>query len=316
MGFKKILGGAAAFLLALSLAVCLFSQPALAYTRIETERETSLTIQYGDGERISGVSFSLYRVAEVSETVRFTLTEEFSDYRVSLEDLDSGDWRDLAETLAAYAARDRLSPLKTGETNREGRLVFSNLKTGLYLVVGERSRDGRYTYEPEPFLICLPNLSPSGLWQYNAEAAPKYEKDRRPSHGDDDTRDLRVRKVWEDDGAAGRPSKIEVQLLRNGRVYDTVTLSQRNNWRHTWYDLDRDDRWQVVEKRTPEGYTVSVNREGTTYLMTNTRTGRPPAPNPPEEHLPQTGQLWWPVAPLALAGMVLFGIGWQLERRR
>ena len=71
----------------------------------------------------------------------------------------------------------------------------------------------------------------------------------------------------------------------------------------------------MVEKRTPEGYTVSVNREGNTYLMTNTCTGRPPM-DPPEEHLPQTGQLWWPVAPLALAGMVLFGIGWQLERRR
>ena len=38
-------------------------------------------------------------------------------------------------------------------------------------------------------------------------------------------------------------------------------------------------------------------------------------PDIPLGDLPQTGQLWWPVPVLAIAGMVLFLIGWAVRRR-
>ena len=79
-------------------------------------------------------------------------------------------------------------------------------------------------------------------------------------------------KVWEDDGTEARPESVTVQLLRNGEVYDTVTLSDENGWSHTWTGLDKDDTWQVVEADVPDDYTVTVTREGITFVVTNTRS--------------------------------------------
>ena len=45
----------------------------------------------------------------------------------------------------------------------------------------------------------------------------------------------------------------------------------------------------------------------------------PDKPNTPGSHLPQTGQLNWPVPVLAGAGLVLFALGWWLcfgQRKR
>ena len=95
-----------------------------------------------------------------------------------------------------------------------------------------------------------------------------------------------------------RPDAIIVQLLRDSQVYDTVTLNAGNNWRHTWVGLDDAFNWRVVEYETPEGYTVTVEREGITFVMTNSQIeeipdeqtpegGRPPGENtPPLENIP------------------------------
>ena len=40
----------------------------------------------------------------------------------------------------------------------------------------------------------------------------------------------------------------------------------------------------------------------------------PATPGSPDQRLPQTGQLNWPVPVLACAGMLLFGMGWALNR--
>ena len=39
-----------------------------------------------------------------------------------------------------------------------------------------------------------------------------------------------------------------------------------------------------------------------------------PVPEDGGPTLPQTGQLWWPVAPMALAGLVLMALGWKRRR--
>ncbi len=41
-----------------------------------------------------------------------------------------------------------------------------------------------------------------------------------------------------------------------------------------------------------------------------------PPPTEPDESLPQTGQLWWPVPLLAMGGMALFAAGWMLFVRK
>lgn len=94
----------------------------------------------------------------------------------------------------------------------------------------------------------------------------------------------RVVKVWNDGGGEdSRPDSVVVQLLQgNGTVADEVTLNATNSWTYEWTDLDADEDWQVVEKNVPEGYTVSVSRDGTTFTVTNT-LAPPPPPDHPDE---------------------------------
>lgn len=74
----------------------------------------------------------------------------------------------------------------------------------------------------------------------------------------------------------------------------------------------------------PEGYTVSISREGITFVITNTlKPSEEPAPTPQpsspptpgEPTLPQTGVLWWLVPLLAILGALLLLLGWGLRRR-
>lgn len=333
--------------LALLLLLSCFGTTAFAYGAIDTGRETSLTVYFGkDGDGFSGVEFRLYRVAEVSAGAGFTLTGDFAGYPVKVNGLDSSGWRALAQTLDGYAARDGLTPLREEPTGADGKVVFDQLDTGLYLVIGDRYRQGRYTYTPEPFLVSLPALDEeTDTWIYDAEASCKYDSDYNPpgGGGEDDTINRKVLKVWEDDGnEERRPNEIVVQLLRNGRIYDTVTLNDANGWKYTWTGLDDSYRWQVVEYETPEGYTVTVDQQGITFVMTNSMTeeipdepppegdrppdepgepdkpdepGKPDQPDEPgEPELPQTGMLWWPVPVLAGVGLFLFLIGWGKRR--
>ena len=100
-----------------------------------------------------------------------------------------------------------------------------------------------------------------------------------------------------------------MQLLENGRVVDTVVLSEENHWQYTWENLKGSSKWQVAEAKTPEGYTVSVAQEGSTFIMTNT------CPSDTPSRLPQTGMLWWPVPLLACAGLLFVVMGYILRRR-
>ena len=299
----------------LALVLC-FGTTAFAYGTIDTEQKSILTVYFGkDGNGFPNVEFQVYRVADVSADAQFTRSGDFAEYPVAVNGLDSSGWRTLAQTLDAYVARDNLKPLRTAETGDDGRAVFASLDTGLYLVTGDHYCQGRYTYTPQPFLVCLPMLDDeSNAWVYDAVASCKYDSHYNPPDEGDKTIDREVLKVWEDDGNENkRPDEIVVQLLRDGEVYDTVTLSANNNWRYTWTGLDDNYTWRVVEYQTPDGYTVTVHREGITFVMTNTYDtppDSPPGAPPDESGLPQTGVLWWPVPLLACGGLLLFFIGW------
>ena len=106
---------------------------------------------------------------------------------------------------------------------------------------------------------------------------------------------------------------------------DTVVLSEANDWEYTWDDLDADSQWRVVERDVPDGYTVTVEREGRVFIITNTKPDDTPEPSespepstsPDEpEKLPQTGQLWWPVPLLFCAGLIFVAAGLIIRRRR
>ena len=313
---KKLYSGkrVAALLIAVLLGILCFSAPASAQESVDLGRKGSLTVRFGENETFfSGVEFSLYRVAEVSETGSFTLTGDFSQYPVALEDLDSSGWRSLAQTLSAYAARDELAPLRTQETGQDGTATFSGLTPGLYLAIGSQYTHEGIVYTPEALLLSLPGLGEDGSWEYDVESTCKFDQEERPGG----FVQRKVQKVWDDEGNTDiRPEQIAVQLLKDGTVVDTVNLSQENNWQYTWDNLAAGATWQVVEAAVPDGYTVTVQQEGTTCVLTNTSKETTPddPPSGDTPRLPQTGLLWWPVPLLALGGAVCLAAGLILRR--
>ena len=266
-------------LLVLLCLAALLPARASAAGLIDTTRDVRLTIEYRhDGEAVPSVPFDLYYAASVDADANFTLAGDFADYPVSLENLTAAEWTALAETLAAYADRDGLTPLDSGKTDTQGMLTFPNrqerLVPGLYLVVGRRLMTERYTYTTEPFLIALPNLE-NDTWLYDVTASPKHTRTENPPVPPDDKDDWRVIKIWQDDVEELRPDEVVIELLKDGTVYDTVRLNAKNNWRHTWKSLPKYHadgsaiEWRVTEQPLKR-YTVRISRDGNTFLVVNT----------------------------------------------
>ena len=316
----------------LAAVLCLLTSVAQAAGSIDLTRKPTLMLTYRDGKTaLSGAKFSIYRVADADETGELTVRSEFDEFDLDIRGKNDRRWREMAQTLESYVLRRELTPADSGKTDKTGMLTFPTqgkaLAAGLYLVIGERHTQGGNDYDAEPFFVLLPTQDlENNEWVYDVSANVKFGKTPVPDDGDTVTR--KVLKVWDDDGAEdSRPQEITVELLRNGKVYDTVKLSEKNNWRYTWLDLDADARWSVTEK-TVSGYTVSITREGITFVVTNTkkpeRTDTPDTPvnpsnpsqpsSPTKPTLPQTGAVWWHVEALALSGLVFLILG-ALDRK-
>lgn len=277
----------------ISMFVCfiicflLFSQAAYAYDLIDTGRKASLEIYFNpDGKNAANAEFKLYKAAEVSKYCEFTLSDKFNKYSLSLVNLDADGWRALAQTMAGYAASDEIAPDEAMKTDSSGKASFTELDTGLYLVTGSSYRSGNYTYTPAPFLVCLPNYGENNTWQYDVTANVKFDSTYHGGGGGDTTLTRKVLKAWKNDDKENRPESVSVTLLKSGKAYETVTLNEKNNWRHTWSGLSSGFEWQVVENDVPENYTVTVSKEGITFLVTNTysKPGEPDKPDNPDTH--------------------------------
>lgn len=90
---------------------------------------------------------------------------------------------------------------------------------------------------------------------------------------------------------------MTVQLLRNGKVVETATLSENNNWQVTYTDMPESDAYSIQEVNVPKGFTATYKQNAYVFTVTNTST------------LIQTGQLIWPIPMLAFIGVLLIATG-------
>ncbi len=333
MKLKRIFHRAATGALCLILCVCALTQTALAKTPerpipdgyFGTNPKTcTLTLNNYPHQ---GMTVKLYRIADVSQDVKFTATKNFEKI---LKDLDNGkyqnfnissqaEWTALANGLdSVLAGVSPVKPTKTGTTDKNGSVKFTGLQRGLYLIVNDihvttKTVNGvtaEYRVDSAPMLVCLPNWveqkNPDGTsvedWSNNVEIAVKtseYLNEKFP---------LTVIKIWlAADGkpltSGGHPKWIEVELYQDNRLYGSQILDQ-NKWSCTWEDLPPGHKYwirEIMPDGTEQKYNVEITQVGggalnedgvlvqaVTIRLVNREKPTTPPPNPPGTNPPGT----------------------------
>ena len=163
-------------------------------------------------------------------------------------------------------------------------------------------------------LVALPTLAEGGVWQYSAAVNAKSQM-IPPVEADEETK-LKILKLWKGDSATkDRPESVEIEIFRNGTSYQTVTLSNENNWTYNWTVKNDGSEWMVAEKNKPSKYTVTIERRENTFVVTNTRIGAitdsPSAPQTGESH-----NVMLYVIFMILCGSLLIAVGYAGKRKR
>lgn len=308
--------------LVIMMAVGLLPIRGIAQGKIEVNRDSSVTLHYIDSTgSISNAMFDIYKVADIDEYGKLTLTDAFKSYPIKVEGQDQKGWNDMALTLKGYVMRDKVTSDDRGTTDQEGKLRFpttgKSMKPGLYLVVGYRiTKDDFYTYTAAPFMVYVPEKKDDQTWNYDLNTFVKYEKEQNPNETDNKYITYKAMKIWDDKGnEEKRPAEVLISLLCDGEVYDSQKLSKGNNWRYSWDNLENAHDWTVVEKEQ-KGYTTKVTKEGITFSVKNSYSENPPGGGSGggSGKLPQTGMLWWPVPVLLGCGLICLIVG--LIRRK
>ncbi|MGM9550205.1 MAG: hypothetical protein ACI3V5_10235 [Faecousia sp.] len=141
----------------------------------DENRKGSITVTMVIGEEaVPGGSLTLYRVGEVHEddgNYSFIPTGDFTRWRGDFDDIQSPR---LAASLAEYAEK---LPGKTKQIGEDGKVTFSRLELGLYLLVQKEPASG-YN-KVRPFLVSVPYLK-DGVYIYDVDANTKMELEKEP----------------------------------------------------------------------------------------------------------------------------------------
>ena len=267
---------------------------------------------------LSGMEWSLYRVG-VRDGSAVQFVPALSGYSIDLGDLSSESVDAAAKTIEGYVIAAGVSPLAQGSTDTAGELAFGGLDNGLYLAAGRNLQVGNTCYVPSTLLIEVNNTDAS----LDYDAYPKFYY----TDVSGQQKMYTVKKVWidNDDQAQKRPADLTIDLYKGGVLSDTVILNAGNSWEYTWSAEDDGTEWRVVEREVPAEYTVVIDYNSSQFLIKNSynppettttagttvttvTTSEPPVTTTAPK-LVQTGQLWWPVLPLSLGGVILIGAG-------
>ncbi len=179
---KKISALLFAMLFVFGMSTTVIAQQEQEYAHPVPEENENGSIEVvmkkSDGTAVGGGSLTIYQVGKVETedgNYYFKIVEEFKGSNVDLSNVDlSNKTTDaaLAKKLAEYAKKQKLSGKEKKTINTNGKVTFSNLKMGLYLLVQNEAASG---YDKvNPFLVSLPHLNEkTGKYEYAVSASPK-----------------------------------------------------------------------------------------------------------------------------------------------
>ena len=275
---KKVISVFSALFILLSMA---FAVTVNAANPIEPDRPASLTVQYTFKDtNFADLEINTYRIAEVFEDGTYALCDGFDHLQINIYGItEQSEWKAIAYTLASYIDADHIAPTYSATTDKDGCAVFENIKTGMYLTTEKKVVNGEEHITFENFITAVPSPSDEGEHLYDIKAFPKYSS-YTPSKNEVE---YKLIKQWKDTGVADlRPQTVTVDILKDGELHSSVTLSPENNWSYFWKATDDGSVWQAVERNISKDYLVTVEKAGYTFTVTNTCTQAP-------ENAPQTG---------------------------
>ena len=248
-----------------------------------------------DNEKIEGAEILLYKVADAkseNHNLMFEYIEELKSCNASLNDLETKSKSEEIEKCI----NENIKSLKQ-ITDINGTVKYNDLDLGLYLVKQNNIVEG--FSKIDSFLVMIPKIA-NNKWIYDIKSTPKTDIIR--------VIDINVKKVWNTSTSNTNdsikiPRSIEVELLLNDKVIDTVKLSKDNNWLYTWENLAKSEEYTIKEINVPKGYTPSYQKDNNTFIVTNTST------------LVQTGQMLWIVMLLIITGITFIIISIIYDRK-
>ena len=227
---------------------------------VDVNKKCSLTLN----ECLSGLNVHLYRVASIDEVGSYQYTEEFKEAENTTIDLNkletSEELKNAAITLKGYAAnKEGMTKVTTSST-----LTYSNLTTGLYLVVADNLVIDGKTYTYLPYLISLPQSTKYDVSINFVKYSEVY------SH------EYKIIKQWKDNGST-HPNSIEVELYDGNTFLKTITLDAAHNYAYSW-KTDQAINYSIKEKNV-KGYKGIVSsssyEQSTEYIFTYTSVDTP-----------------------------------------
>lgn len=246
---------------------------------IKVNQECTLTLSYTcDKTAFENLSVTLYKIADVTADFQYELTPLFEPTGLIVNGVKTqGEWNVIRFTLESYIVAEDIEADAVAKTDASGTVCFENLKTGLYLAVVGTVTQNEYIYAFESALVALPALDTQGHWQYRVVVAPKSEM---IPPGDQEI-EFEVLKLWKGiENTNDRIKNIEVEIFRNGTSYTKIVLSNENHWSYRWTAKDDGATWSVMERNTPNNYTVTIEKRDHSFILTNTYTPENPSDVP------------------------------------
>ena len=279
-----------------------------AVTPLNPDADASLTLYYQkDKMGFPDLQIGIYRVAEAFPDGAFRLIEPFASSSADIHGItQQKQWDTVAQTIWSYIVTNQIQPTKEAQTDKDGKIHFSGLKTGLYFVREAMAENTDGTYIFNQFMVYVPTPQPDGTYDYAVEAKPKCTEFIPKTQ-------YTVTKLWKDAGKqAARPKEITVDIYNDGVLLDTQILSASNNWTYTWQVSGEDQgKWTVAERDVPDGYKMTVKQSGNAFTITNARPGKPEGPNTGDTAAP----LMW-VLLMCFSGVVLLILSLRGRRQQ
>lgn len=265
---------------------CSFSAMMVSFAKECGNITVSIKDKYSN--KISGLNVHLCQIAKMEGTGYYP-TEEFENSGIALSNIINNPDDLAAKNIKTYIEQQNINTIS--KVSEDGQVVFENIDLGIWIVYCDN--DNGYVFNP--YIVFVPNET-AGKMKYDIVSTPKIEE------YDPNNVSIYVLKRWDDnnDLVGKRPDAVQVELLDKGVVISSVELKEENGWAHTFSGLSESGSYSVKEKDV-RGYTAHYDGDAKNgFIITNTYSGN---------KLPQTGQYWWPIILMLIAGIGFVVLG-------